>query len=385
MRILHLITDLGPGGAETVLFRLVAESRTRFEHAVVSLHAEGIYADALRRLGVSVFVVGMSRGRFSKRGLRLLKQYVADYRPDVIQSRLDHANFFSAFLKDKTRNVPIVWAVHSTYLGELRKTWRTRIVRFLCALQSRRVPVAIVSDAQSSVATYASAGFAPSKLRVIQNGVDSSVFQPNARQRVETRARWNISSDEMLFGCVARWDPVKDHKNLFMATKRLADQGVDIRCVLVGSGMTADNAELTQLLSSCGVSRHFILAGPTSDVPAVMNALDILVLCSFSESLPVSVMEAMSCGVPCIVTDVGDAKAIVGNTGWVIPPSNSEALAQAMADALNQRSLAGWSSRAEKCRQRVMSEYSLARMVDRYSALWTEFASSAASASKPVA
>ena len=91
-KVLHIITDLGQGGAETVLYRLVTATADGFEHQVVSLHDEGVYAQPLRERGVSVTALGMPRGSLTIAALRRLQRLIAAYQPDVIQSRLDHAN-----------------------------------------------------------------------------------------------------------------------------------------------------------------------------------------------------------------------------------------------------------------------------------------------------
>jgi glycosyltransferase involved in cell wall biosynthesis len=376
MKVLHIITDLGQGGAETVLYRLVAETRERFEHAVVSLHGEGVYAARLRELNVPVVVLGMPRGMLSLAGLEALRHFAADFRPHVIQSRLDHANFVSTLVRNATARAPVVWAVHSTHLGSWRRTWKTRIVRKLCGILSRSKPVAIVSDADSSVAAYRRAGFDARKLRVIANGVDATLFCPDATKRATTRARWGVSDEETLLGCVARWDPLKDHHNLLSALKKMESRRGGVRCVLVGNGMTRDNADLVQLLRQCDVDARVILAGPTSDVPGAMNAIDLHVLPSRSESLPVAAIEAMACGTPSVVTKVGDSAKIVGTLGWIVPPENSSALADAIEQALGEIHSPQWSARRQACRERIVNEFSLAHMANEYAQLWLRAASS---------
>jgi hypothetical protein len=95
-KVLHIITDLGQGGAEAVLYRLVTVTADGFKHEVVSLHDEGVYAQPLRERGVSVTALGMPRGSLTIAALRRLQRLIAAYQPDVIQSRLDHAKLEDA-------------------------------------------------------------------------------------------------------------------------------------------------------------------------------------------------------------------------------------------------------------------------------------------------
>jgi glycosyltransferase involved in cell wall biosynthesis len=373
-RVLHIITDLGQGGAEAVLYRLIGATSAGFEHAVVSLHQEGVYAKPIRDRGISVTALGMPRGRVTIEGLRQLRRITREYRPNVVQTRLDHANLIGGLVARFAGAPPVVWAVHSTDLGPLRFSWKTRIVRRICAQLSRALPRSIVSDARSSAALHEKIGFSHEKFVVVPNGVDPAAFRPDPEARRRVRQLWGASSDELLLGCVARWDPLKDHENLLRALKLLKDRGAVFRCVLIGREMTAENRELQALIERWAVADRLVLAGPSGDVPAVMNALDLHVLPSRSESLPVAVVEAMACGTPCVVTDVGDSRYIVGDTGWVARARDAEALADAVQAALTEYRRGSLRARAESCRARIVSDFSLARMAAEYAALWTKVA-----------
>ncbi|HLU02454.1 MAG TPA: glycosyltransferase, partial [Advenella sp.] len=142
------------------------------------------------------------------------------------------------------------------------------------------------------------------------------------------------------------------------------------RCVLIGHGMDASNLELAALLRRHGVAEHVILLGRRDDVPYLMNGLDIHVLSSRAEGFPNVVAEAMACGVPGVVTDVGDAAVIVGDTGWVVPPQNPVALADAIGQAFAAIEAQGRDVIAARVRERVLQEFSLSKMIERYEQTW---------------
>ena len=233
-RVLHVITDLGQGGAEAVLYRLIGATSDGFGHAVVSLHEEGVYGRPLRDRGVSVTALGMRRGRVTIEGLRRLRRIIREFRPHVVQTRLDHANLVGGLMARFAGAPPVIWAVHSTDLGPLRSSWKTRIVRRTCAQLSRALPRFIVSDARSGAALHEKIGFCASKLIVVPNGVDPMSFQPDSDARQRIRRMWGVAPGEVLLGCVARWDPLKDHENLVRAVRLLSDRGYAFRCVLIG-------------------------------------------------------------------------------------------------------------------------------------------------------
>ncbi len=357
-----------------MLYRLIGATSDGFEHAVVSLHQEGVYGKPMRDRGIFVTALGMPRGRVTIEGLRVLRRITKEYRPHVVQTRLDHANLVGGLMARFTGAPPVVWAVHSTDLGPLYSSWKTRIVRRICAQLSRALPRSIVSDARSSAALHEKIGFSAAKLIVVPNGVDPKSFRPDPEARQRIRHLWGVTSDEVLLGCVARWDPLKDHENLLRALKLMKDRGSAFRCVLIGRGMSPENRDLQRIIERWAIADRLVLAGASGDVPAIMNALDLHVLPSLSESLPVAVVEAMACGTPCVVTDVGDSRHIVGDTGWVARPQDSGALAEAMEAALAECRRGLLKERAEACRARIVRDFSLARMASEYAALWTRVA-----------
>jgi glycosyltransferase involved in cell wall biosynthesis len=181
-----------------------------------------------------------------------------------------------------------------------------------------------------------------------------------------------MEHDTPLLGMVGRFDPQKDHENLLRALDQLKQAGTLFRCVLVGRGLDATNDQLTAWLEQYGFQDDVLLLGQRSDVPAVMSALDLHVLSSaYGEAFPNVLAEAMACGTPCVTTDVGDAAAIVGDTGWVAPPADTARLAEAIEAALAVRDDSSvWQARREAARTRVAERFSLEKMVAAYHAVW---------------
>jgi glycosyltransferase involved in cell wall biosynthesis len=370
MKVLHVITDLNQGGAEAVLYQLVVATQHKIQHCVVSLHSDGMYGERLRKIGVDVQVLNMPRGRPKFSGLLQLRRIMLDYGPNVVQTRLYHADLLGSVAAFFARSPPVVWAVHATELGTMADTWKTRIVRRICAVLSGILPCAIVTDSQTSADVHAALGYPMRKTVVILNGVDLSLFRQDETQRQTVRQELRVEPERILIGIVARWHPLKDHANLIQALSIVRANKYRFRCVLAGSGMNRDNGALVKLIQDHGLGDHVILLGLRRDVSAIMNAIDVHVLSSCTESLPVAVIEAMSCGTPCVVTDVGDAARIVGNTGWVAVPRSPAALAIAIESAIKALKKTGKNVLGHLCRDRIAQQFTLEKMADEYIRVW---------------
>ncbi len=376
-RIVHIITGLSQGGAESNLFRLVCATRDSWDATVISLADEGTYGAALRALGVSVHCCRMQGAGVLPGALRLLR-FLRDSRADVVQCWMYHADLVGGLAARLLGFRALLWGIRNLRLTTGRVSWSARLASRLSALLSRRVPLAIVSCSAAAAVEHRRRGYAGEKMVVIPNGYDCDELRIDRPAGQALRLSWGVAPGEPLIGMVARWDPLKDHANLCAALQLLGRRRA-VRCALIGPGMDDGNRALGELLDRYGVRPHVVLAGSRADITTVMNALDLHVLSSCSEAFPNVVAEAMACGTPCVVTDVGDAAAMVGDTGWSVPPRDPQALCSAIEAALARLASAdAQSSLRAACRQRIVEHYSRAQMVRAYESVWLRALASAA-------
>lgn len=369
MKVFHVISGLNDGGAEAVLYRLISHDQEDVHH-VVSLTEEGKYGPLLRSLGATVTALGMPRGRLTWRGLRGLWKDLRTYKPDVVQTWMYHADLLGGVL-GRLAGRPVVWGVHNTTLEPGRSSRATILVAHACGWLSNLIPEVIVACAERAVRAQINMGYKATRFEVIPNGCDFSRFVPDTGSRALLRAKWGMRQDIPLLGMVARFDPYKNHRSLIDALAHLHANGTDFAAVLVGTGVDEGNDELNAQIQMSGLKQHVRLLGPRADIPAVMNALDVHILSSNAEAFGNVLVEAMACGTPCVATDVGDATRIIGDTGWVVPPNDSRALADGIQAALQARLLQGkWEQRRLRTRQHVLEEYDIGVMVQRYRAVW---------------
>jgi len=373
MNILHIITGLNDGGAEGVLYRLCVHDRKN-SHSIISLMDEGKYGELLKNAGVNVYCLGMKRGGVSMKGLFRLRQLIRAQCPDVVQTWMYHADFLGGIAARFAGVKAIVWGIRHSDFESGKSSRSTIMIAQFSAWLSRFIPRRIAVCAHKAAQVHADLGYEANKMVVISNGYDLSRFEPKHNDGAELRQAWGIQDGTPLIGMVARYNPQKDHATLIHALAFIHQQGFDFRAVCIGTGMDVSNKTVVEQLAQFGLTDRFLLLGARSDIPEVMNALDIHVLSSsFGEAFPNVLAEAMACGTPCVTTNVGDAAFIVGDMGWVVPPRDSRALGMALVEAVEGwRDRSSWSEKQRMVRERIVEHFSIERMIENYHSVWVE-------------
>src|SRR5690554_6447100 len=371
MQVTHIITGLNNGGAEAVLYRLCT-SDTGATHTVISLMDMGKYGSMLEKAGITVHCLNMPQGKVTLSGLRKLYTLLKKGKPDAVQTWMYHADLIGGVIAKLAGVKKVFWNIRHSTLEAGKSKRSTIVIAKLCARLSKRVPTGIVCCADEALAVHAATGYDKSKMTVIYNGYQLDQFNFNTVAGSAVKQELDITHAPFVIGLVGRFNPQKDHANLLNALALLKEQNKDFTCLLIGAGINSDNTELYEQLKSLGLLEHVHLLDQRSDIPAVMNALDVHVLSSTTEGFPNVVAEAMACGTPCVTTDVGDAGLIVGDTGWVVPPRNAEALADAIEQALLEKKNKpeAWQQRKQASRARIEENFSVEKMVEKYHRVW---------------
>lgn len=369
-KVLHIITSLELGGAEAVMYRLLLNTTNTEEHCVISLKDSGYFGDKLESCGIKVISLGMKSGTLSIGAFIKLVRIIKDMRPTVVQTYMYHADFFggtAAFVSGCPR---IVWGLHNSNLDVNTVKKKTILVAKACALLSHIIPSMIVSCSKKAVDVHTDIGYKRNKFHVIPNGYDTSIFVPNYNFRTSIRNEFGIGDNDIVIGIVARFDPQKDHINFLDAVAFVATKEPNVHFILCGNGMTSDNNILANKAKMLGIIDKCYFIGKRDDIPSIMNALDFHVLSSsYGEAFPNVVAEAMSCGVPCVVTDVGDCAEMVGDAGWVVLPRNSRALADAILQAIGENNELR-NKRKIKSRELICEKYNINKIVGEYNDIW---------------
>ncbi|RTZ40655.1 glycosyltransferase [Candidimonas sp. SYP-B2681] len=374
LHVVHIISGLGHGGAETVLHRLITAPGGSDRHCVISMGDEGLFGPRLREAGIAVYTLDMKTPMGAVKGLWRMHQLLRKLNPDVVQTWMYHADLIGGVVARLAGIKALAWGIRNSG-ADLHKSSRSaRVLSWLCARVSPIVPGVIVSCADNAAQRHQEWGYRADRMLVIPNGYDLSCWQPDPLSRSAVRSEWGWSDELRVIGSVARWNPLKDHANLLAAFALSARHNPSLRCVLIGQGMEASNAALMALINQHGIGDKVKLLGRRDDVPRLMNGLDVHVLSSRAEGFPNVVAEAMAMGVACVVTDVGDAARIVADAGWVAPPQNAPALSKAIDAAVAQWGTNELAERLQAGRQRVGRLFSLEAMVKAYHVVWHRLA-----------
>jgi glycosyltransferase involved in cell wall biosynthesis len=359
------------------LYRLLDGMRLRdVQSTVFSLGDLGIYGSPIAALGVKVRCLGMRPAAPNPMKILQLASWLRGDRPNVVQTWMYHADLVGGIAARLAGDSPVVWGVRHSYLDPASTMTRTMLIARCCALFSSWLPTSIVCCSNASISSHAALGYSAQKMKLISNGVDQQVFGLDGEARTRLRGELGLAERAPLSGMVARYHKVKNFAGFARSAAMVARRHLDARFLLCGAGLDHSNHELMRLLGQHGVADRCILLGERDDIPVVMAALDVLVSPSLSEGFPNVVAEAMSCGAPCVVTDVGDSALLVGDTGMVVAPNDDEALADAwirlLCETPEQRR-----RRGRQARDRIGAEFSIASMVDKYEALFREVAADA--------
>jgi len=311
LRVLYVDHVSEIGGAQRSLLEMLAAMDRSLVHPTVVCRGPGRFSSELAALGVEVLFYGTE-----------LVGKVAAYAPHLIHSNAFRAIPLSLNLARMRNTVCIGHCRDMVPLWERQALQSSAAADYLIAVSSA------VKRRLATVIPY-------QKIVVIYNGVDTGKFAPTVKG-AHLRQAWNVRGSEVLFGVVGQVIRWKGHLEFLYAAKMVADDGLPCKFVIVGDSLFNSGEfkeELKTLVSTLGLSDRVVFTGFRDDMPAVMAALDVLVLPSWEEPFGRVVVEAMSSGRAVIATNAGGVPEVVikNVTGLLVPPRDPWALYQAMA------------------------------------------------------
>lgn len=373
MKILHCITGLHVGGAEMMLYRFLrALGPEASRHAVFSLMPPGKVSEAIAALDIDVIHAGVRKGSPTFSGLRTIRRTIADISPDIIHGWMYHGNFAASIGNMLRRpGAHVIWSVHHSLHDIAAEPPGTRLLIRISAPLSRTV-AAISYCSRVSAKQHELFNFDKSKELIIPNGIDTQEFRPRPGAKERLARMCGFPSSRLVIGNVARFHPMKDQVSLIRATAALVARGYDIHTVVVGPGKKGGN--LYSTVRELDMDGRVTIMEMRADVAEIVPGFDLFVLSSaWGEAFPLSAAEALSSGVPAVVTDVGDCSWLVGNCGVVVEPKKLDLLAEGIERVIrlppDEREQLGCQGRA-----RIKEHFSIEKFVSTYQSLYQSVA-----------
>lgn len=365
LKIIHIIISLERGGAQTMLKHLInADLATIPDTAVVSLTSIGVIGEALSQQGVLVHALNLSSsGINSPRVLWRLIKIIRQFKPDIVQTWMYHADLLGGLAGRLAGHKRIVWNIRIASVPASNRL--TILIMKLCAVLSFWIPQTIICAAEAARQTHIGYGYDAARMVVIANGFAFSRIEEAIEHSIALRRACGFSQTDTVIGCVGRFHPDKGQDNFIKAAAIVIKQYPMVKFLLVGPDCTAHNAKLMNWLHAENLQERFVLLGERGDVPVCLAAMDIFCMPSANEGFPNALGEAMAIGKPCVATEVGDSAVLAGEAVVLVPPRNEHALAQGLMTVLAlPKALRQQMGQAAKAR--VASEFSIAKARMRF-------------------
>jgi glycosyltransferase involved in cell wall biosynthesis len=365
--VLHVISGLMTGGAEkSLLATATVLTKLGVPCSVLTLRS-GPVQQELIDAGIPVTEIRPSR-IWRVAGLcAALRKSALSVRPGIIHGWMYHGNLVAGTIA-RALHVPLVIGIRQNLADGQHDKFLTRVAIRACGRLSHRAE-ATVYNSQTSRNEHLAAGYASANAYVIPNGFATHRFVPDCEGRSRVRQQLEIPKYAFVIGHVARFHSVKNHAMFVRAAGEVLRECSLAHAVMIGKGVSGGDRQISEWVQRTGVSDRFHLLGERHDMPRLYAAMDALCVTSWAESFPNVVGEAMSCGVPCISTDVGDVYELIGDTGSVIPVGEPAPLIKALKSLLAMTT-PDRDAISRRCRDRIVCRYSLVGSSRKYDDLY---------------
>lgn len=325
MKIALIITCLGMGGAQRQVSDL-ADEFIKMGHQVllISLNDDVLVKPKSNKVELASLNMLKTPIGFIK-AYRQARRLINHFNPDVVHSHMVHANLFTRLLRLSTNISKLICTAHSSYEGGGSRMLAYRITDRLCDLSTN------VSQEAVDISVKRGAVQA-SRIIAMPNGIDNALFTFNPSSRASLRAQLQLADNMSLVLAVGRFTEAKDYPNLLTAFSLLPNELRHVHLAIIGIG--EEQANIEELAEQLNLTPRVHFLGLQRNVHEWMSAADLFVLSSAWEGFGLVVAEAMACERVVVATDCGGVKEVLGECGFLVPPKNSDILADALTNAL---------------------------------------------------
>lgn len=363
--VCHVLHTLNVGGAEVLAQQIAMKLSTHFRPVFVCLDAMGYLGEQLRSYGLTVEVVERRPG-FDYRCARRIAQFMRHQNVQVVHAHQYAPFFYSSFARMFGVRYPILFTEHGRDYPDFRRLKRVYANKVLLG---RRDCVVAVGECVRS-ALIANEGLPRSRVEVLYNGVDAKQFDPQRPSRKRARELLNLNEDEIGVVQVARLNRLKDYRTATHAMAQVCKVAPNVKYFIVGEG--DERATIERTIQDLDLQRQVRMLGLRHDVPHLLEGMDVFLLTSLTEGIPLTVIEAMLAQLPCIATRVGGMEEVVcdGITGHISAANDPDDIAKKILSLI--QSSATRLEMGKRGRERAIRLFHSDRMFDEYEHLYTQ-------------
>tara|TARA_Y100000590_G_scaffold461493_1_gene623198 strand:- start:11746 stop:12903 length:1158 start_codon:yes stop_codon:yes gene_type:complete len=371
IRLTFIIVSFQTGGAEIMLLRLLKHiNRNIFDVSIIGLIDKGPIKKQIRDLSFPVYVA-FKNYNYLFGTINLIK-IIKRIKPDIVNTWMYHPDFLGG-IASRIAKVPLlVWMIHQSNFILSKNNWPTYFIMRICSSLSKLMPDKILSVSKRAAKQHIIYGYDQRKLYVIPPIVDTDNFIKNKTAKKRLCNELNIDMNSILIGLFGRFHPQKNHKTLIEAATIVNEIYPNTHFIFSGRDITYNNIVLSKLIENSNANKFIHLLGFRKNIVDLYSSLDLYVSASsFGEAFPLVLCEAMASEVPCVATDVGDSKYIIGNTGRIVQPNSVNQLAEGIIGLieLGNKEL---KRKGKISRKRIIDNFQAEMIVLKYESFFSE-------------
>lgn len=379
MKILHIINSLKKGGAEGNLYRLCKfqqkKYRSKIKIIIITLVDNGFFEPKLRKMGIRIYSLKLNKKKnffYLIKKILLLRKYISNQNPDIIQSWMYHSNFLTLFIPKKFYN-RVFWNIRHSELNFKISKKMTIFLSLICGVLSRIIPKKIIYCSERSIEFHEKKhAYSKNKTVLIYNGYDHKNYFSSKRLRMNFRKRYKIKKTQIVLGYAGRYAKQKNIPSLILAFSKVVKKYKNIYLFMAGKDINLDNKELVNHIKKKEIKNKVIFLNEQKNLLEFYNGIDLLTLTSLSESFPNVVPESMLCSTPVLSSNAGCSKKIINNCGFVMKNNNVQSIFRNLDRVIQLRvnNKKNWKILKKKTRLQIVKNFSISNMSNEYLQNW---------------
>ena len=379
MKILHIINSLKKGGAEGNLYRLCKfqqkKYRSKIKIIIITLVDNGFFEPKLRKMGIRIYSLKLNKKNkffYLIKKILLLRKYISNQNPDIIQSWMYHSNFLTLFIPKKFYN-RVFWNIRHSELNFKISKKMTIFLSLICGVLSRIIPKKIIYCSERSIEFHEKKhAYSKNKTVLIYNGYDHKNYFSSKRLRMNFRKRYKIKKTQIVLGYAGRYAKQKNIPSLLLAFSKVVKKYKNIYLFMAGKDINLDNKELVNHIKKIEIKNKVIFLNEQKNLLEFYNGIDLLTLTSLSESFPNVVPESMLCSTPVLSSNAGCSKKIINNCGFVMKNNNVQSIFRNLDKVIQLRvnNKKNWKILKKKTRLQIVKNFSISNMSNEYLQNW---------------